>query len=430
MEIVRNMALWRQLRSPGTALLLVALGFTLVRSDTQPALVVHVGTSASIVPGDVAAAALALGAAWALVRHGVPRQAWPVLASGVVFCLLVLLTAAVNGAASFVAGAKMVELAALALGAIAFVRTRATLEAVVDVLLIATVTADIWGGIEFLRAGGGRQAAFLGEHELAALGTLPLVYGLVLAESRRRNARAVLTIVAGGLACILGASLATLLGLWLAAAVFLGAMLLRRSLTRRTLAVTVLAVGLVTAGTAEIRSGAFGFLQVLAGKQESRPSEFAGSWSQRLIYTYVDGRVFLAHPVLGTGWYSLLPPREWTMYLPDTKRRFHDEPANYFPHPDQPLVPQQAYDQVLSQLGGVGFAVFVAMLGSVALASWRAARRTPGLVGDIPAAWFAGGLGAIAGEAFFGGSPLTALWWLAVGAAPALATISAAHEPE
>src|SRR4051812_17989380 len=118
------MQLWRQLRSPGTALLLVALGFTLVRSDSQPSVTVHVGTAASIVPGDVAAAALALGAAWALVRHGVPRSARPVVASGIVFCALVLVTGAVNGAASLVAGAKMVELAALALGAVAFLRSR------------------------------------------------------------------------------------------------------------------------------------------------------------------------------------------------------------------------------------------------------------------------------------------------------------------
>src|SRR5206468_4274251 len=112
----------------------------------------------------------------AVVRHGVPRSARPVVASGIVFCALVLVTGAVNGAASLVAGAKMVELAALALGAVAFLRSRATLEAVVDVLLIATLTADVWAGADFLRAGGGRQAAFLGEHELAALGTLPLVY--------------------------------------------------------------------------------------------------------------------------------------------------------------------------------------------------------------------------------------------------------------
>jgi O-antigen ligase len=424
------MQLWRQLRSPGTALLLVALGFTLVRSDTQPSVAVQVGTSASIVPGDVAAVVLILAAAWALARHGVPRPARPVLASGAAFCLLVLATGAVNGASSLVAGAKMVELAALALGAIAFLHSRAALEAVVDVLLIATLAADVWAGVEFLRAGGGRQAAFLGEHELAALGTLPLVYGLVLVQSRRRHGRAALSIVAGSLACILGASLATLLGLWLAAAVFLATLVLRRSLSRRTLAVTAVTVALVTGGTAEIRSGAFGFLQVLAGHHESRPAEFAGSWSQRLIYTYIGGRVFLAHPALGTGWYSLLPPREWTPFLPDAKRRFADQPAGYFPHPDRPLIPQQTYDQVLSQLGAVGFAVFLALLLSVAAAAWRAARRAPGVVGDLPAAWFAGGLGAIAGEALFGGSPLAALWWLAVGTAAALATIAATPEPE
>ena len=82
-----------------------------------------------------------------------------------------------------------------------------------------------------------------------------------------------------------------------------------------------------------------------------RPGSTAGSWSSRLIFAYVGGRVFLDHPVLGTGWYGELPPEEYAQYLPDAHARFPDQPANYFPPADGTYIPQQAYDQVLYLLG-------------------------------------------------------------------------------
>ena len=86
-------------------------------------------------------------------------------------------------------------------------------------LLLFTIAADIVGVVQFVRARGGRQASFLGEHDFAALATLPLLYGLALLfDGRRRRRARGCAIVAGGVGCILGAALASLLGLYLGVA--------------------------------------------------------------------------------------------------------------------------------------------------------------------------------------------------------------------
>ncbi len=74
----------------------------------------------------------------------------------------------------------------------------------------------------------------------AALGTLALVVGLAVDYSRPRpiGVIAVAGVVAGGLAIALGASLASLLGLYLAAGVLVGLALARRSLRRSALLAT------------------------------------------------------------------------------------------------------------------------------------------------------------------------------------------------
>ena len=139
------------------------------------------------------------------------------------------------------------------------------------------------------------------------------------------------------------------------------------------------------------------------------PGQYAASWSQRLIFVYIGGRVFLDHPVLGTGWEGELPPSDYAEYLPDARERYSDQPPHYFPQEDETFIPQQTYDQVLYQLGLVGAALFL-----VACAHWQpAAPRSPA-DGRDPASrgpsrrscrWHGCGAigGAIAGAALFGG---------------------------
>ena len=411
------MALWSELRRPASALLLVAIALSFVRATDQPGVDVGVGgTTATIVPADVALAALFFVVVLALWQRRPPRVTWLALGGGIAFCLLVVLTAAANGSTALVGAVKLVELGVLTLAALALARSERRLEAVVDVVLLFTLAADAYGLVEFIKGGGGRQNSFLGEHDFAALATLPLLYGLVLVSTGRRTGRAVLAIVAGAIGCTLGAALASLLGLYLGAVALVAIVFLRRTRVARTAVVTAVAVGLVTAGTLTIRSGELGFLQSWFGKPPSRPGQYAASWSQRLIFTYIDGRVFLAHPLLGTGWYGLLPPNEWNEFLPAARRRFSDQPPRYFPQADQQFIPQQTFDQIPAELGIVGSLAFLAFLAGAGRAAVRAARRSP-----LAAAWLAAMLGAIAGDGFFGGTTLVALAWLVPGICLALA---------
>lgn len=421
MDGIRNTALWAQLRSPRILLLLATVAVCLIRARNQPALNVGLGsTTVSVVPGDVLLTLLAVVALIEVVRHGIDRSAWAGIAAAAAFGLLIVVSGAMNGSAAFVSGVKLVELAAIGLGVIAFVRGRTDFEAIVDVLLLFTLAADAIGLVKFVTAGGGRQPSFLGEHDFAALSTLPLLYGLATLSSEHRR-RAWLAIVSGAIGCILGAALASLLGLYLGAAVLIAVAVLHRRLRLRQLASIVLVVLAVTGGTLELRSGDLGFLQSWFGKPPSRPGQYASSWSQRLIYTYIGGRIFVAHPFLGTGWYGNLPPREFVAYLPAAHRRFSDQPANYFPPANEPYIPQQTFDQVLYELGVVGGVLMLALLIAAARGTALIARRTLAGIGAVPATWLAAALGALAGEALFGGTPLVAMFWLVVGVCLAFA---------
>lgn len=420
MARLRHLALWSQLRSPAHLLLLVTVLFALLRARSQPSVTVHLGAaSASVVPADLLLLALAVVALVTLSRDR-PKSGIAVAVTGLALGALIVATGAANGSTAFVAAGKLTELAAVGLGVAALIRTPTQLEALVDVLILLTLAADVVGLERFVSGGGGRQASFLGEHDFAALAALPLLYGLTLIADRPTT-RAWIAVVVGGIGCLLGAALASLLGLYLGAAVLLLVNLAYRKLQLRQVTVTVAVLGVVTAGTLVLRANDLGFLQSWFGKPASRPGQYASSWSQRLIYAYIGGRVFLAHPFLGTGWYGNLPPRTFVAYLPDARRRFSDQPVRYFPPADKPFVPQQTFDQILYELGLVGAAVFVAFLAAIGRAAIRSARSGAGALRALPAAWLGATIGALAGEGLFGGTPLAATLWLVAGVAVVLA---------
>lgn len=412
---LNHMAVWPQMRSPRFALLIVTLAFCLVRARDQPGVDVSFGsTTATIVPGDVLLFALACVAIWTIVETGFPPGSLAALVAAAVFCLLLLGTALANGSVAFVAGAKLIELAALGLGVAVLVKTRDQLEAIVDVLLLFTIVADGVGIVRFI-TNGGRQASFLGEHDFAALATLPLLYGLVRLFSGSGRGRTAVCIVAGVVGCVLGAALASLAGLYIGSLVLL-LVVWRRGWWSWTKAAQLAAVvAVATTGTVIIRAGDLGFLQSWFGKPETRPGQYASSWSQRLIYAYIGGRVFLAHPVFGTGWYGELPPRTFDRYLPAARRRFADQPSRYFPPASKPFIPQQTWDQILYELGLAGAAAALALLILLGRAAARVARRSADVLSPMPAAWLAATIGALAGEGFFGGTALAATFWLVAG---------------
>ena len=291
------------------------------------------------------------------------------LAATAAFALLIVASSIPNGATAVTAAGKLAELAALTLGAAAFLDTRERLGALAELIVAYTVVAVCWGVVGFVSGAAGRQGSFLGEHDLAAVSSLALAVGLARlhAGAGRVGLGAIVALTAGGLGLMLGASLASLIGLYLVVIAVLALAHARRSLRRRAVLATVGVALAVTAGTLSLRSGELGFLQAWFGPEPETPGQYAASWSQRLIFVYVGGRVFLDRPVLGTGWQGELPPEDYARYLPDARERFADQPAHYFPPADGRFIPQQAYDQVLFQLGLVG--------GALLLLTARAGRR-------------------------------------------------------
>lgn len=406
-------------QSAGDASFLVFLVTTvlcLFRAPDLPALEVGVAGGVDVTPADIG---LAVTAVLAVVRLRKRRRlpALPLLVALGAFAAAIALSSLANGGEAIVAAGKLVELAALTLGAVAFLDRPERLHALLVVLVTFAAAATAWGLFGFLTADRGRQASFVGEHDLATVATLALVVGLVGLFSRRGSpgALALVGLTIGVAGVVLGASLAGLLGVYLAAAAVVLIALRRREFRVTALVTTLAIAGVATGGTLALRQGELGFLQAWFGPEPETVGEYAGSWSQRLIFSYIGGRVFLDRPVTGTGWYGLLPPQEFAQYLPDARARFPDQPPHYFPPADGDFIPQQTYDQVLFELGLVGavlFLVLAALAARRAIAETLRRRTEPAY---IPGAWLAALVGALAGAALFGGSPLTAIFWLTLG---------------
>ena len=427
MPSLPSRALRRSARDPFFLFFLVTVVLCLLRARDLPT--VDVSGAAVGLP-DLALFGLAALAARRLRAHRRPLPSPWLLGAAAAFAALIVASSLANGATAFTAAGKLTELVILTFAAAVLLDTEERLEALALVLLGLTVAAAGWAVVQFVRDGAGRQPSFLGEHDMAALGTMAIAAGLAALYARGGLTVpiAAAALVAGSVALTLGAALASLLGLYLAVGALLAVAVARRGLNRTPLLATVAVVVAVTAGTLSLRSGELGFLNSWFGAPPDTPGEYAASWSQRLIYVYVGGRVFLEQPLLGTGWHGELPAAEYARYLPDARERFSDQPPHYFPTETGTFVPQQTYDQMLYELGLVGAALLLLL---ISLAAWKvgaaALRRPPDYAGwhaYVPAAWLAGLLGALAGAALFGGTPIAAIFWLTLGVAAAAGSLA------
>jgi hypothetical protein len=419
----------------GFAVLCAALVLSLIRAIDQPG--VDLGLAGTTVTVTLADAALAVLAALVLLElargRRFPASSRLVVVAGVAFSAWLVASAAPNGASAVVAGVKLAEYGALALGVLLFVQRLSQLWVLAGVLVAVTTAASAYGLLGFLDAPlvdsespGARQPSFLGEHDFAALATMSLALGLAAlwAPRNRLGRLALVAGLAGGVGVVLGAALAGLIGVYLCAGAIAALAVVRGVATWRALAATAAVLLAVSAGVLALRSGDLTALARFLGVAEQSEVEYenASSWSQRLIYAYVGGRIFLDRPVTGTGWHGTLPAEEYERYLPDAHARFPDQPAGYFPTAAEGFLPQQTYDQVLYELGLVGAALFFALLASAVAAAARAGRSWPAgdpdeLAAYLPLGWMGALLGGLAGAALFGGTPLAAILWLTLGIA-------------
>ena len=356
-------ALRRPASDPSFFVFLVTVVLCLLRARDLPSLdVAAAGTTLSIGPADIGLAATAVLAVLRLrARRSLPSP-W-LLGAAVAFALLIVASAIPNGATALTAAGKLAELAALTIGAAAFLDTRDRLAALAELIVAYTVVAVCWGAVGFVGAGG-RQGSFLGEHDLAAVSTMALAVGLARlhAGAGRLGLAAVVAIAAGSLGIMLGASLASLIGLYLAIAAIVALAAARRAIRRSG-----------RACHARHRRGRHGRDAVAPQRRPRlhpgvvRP----GAGDARPVRGELEPAPHLRlrrrprlprppgarHRLAGRA----ARPRTTREYLPDARERFSDQPPSYFPPADGTFIPQQAYDQVLFQLGLVGAALLFAI---------------------------------------------------------------------
>ena len=425
--------------SVGAVILAAALPLLFLHIRYQPSVDVSLGsTTATATLSDLAVLAIAVAALVSGVRHGFAplrhgRALW--LAAGGLLAWIAVETFRSNGGADgfanhAVTAAKFAEYALLAVAVPLLVRRPADLQPLLWTIAAWAVAASAvallqFGGVPIFDAwkAGWRQPSFLGHHDLAALcaiafgiGTTGIITGGAWPDDRRLTA---LGLTAGS-GLILSGSTAAVAGLIVATVVV--AFLARRrfQLTlRRTLTLAGV-VGLVAIGVVVLRADPLASFLRFAGVRDDRPQAGIETYSQRTVLTYIGGRIFLDHAVVGVGWQRSSDADVYMPYVPDAKQKFPEVVAEAFPSPDTPWGIQNAYVQAAADLGVVGLGLLFATFGAGIVLAARTVREAPlKSAGPALAALAAlltlmgiwGALGIVAGI------PTDAATWLVLGVA-------------
>ena len=436
------------LRSPVLALA-VALPIVFVHIRYQPSLVVGSGTKVTVTLADLAILAVALVTLAVAVRARLRplRAGLPLWVAGGLF-LLYGIARAGNGT-HLVSAVKFAEYGVLALAVPVLVRGRNELRLLLWTVALWSAVASIVGLAQFFGAGladgwgaGTRQPSFLGQLDFAALSGMALAAGLAgLAfgagrvaggdTGRERGAGLLVGIatVAGGLGLILSASIAALAGVAAVTAAIAVLAVRHRSLAVRPLAVGAVAVALVAAGTLALRGGdlvQFTRFLGISQKVESTTADVQ-TYSQRTVLVYIGWEVFKQHKAVGAGWGASADPTVFEPILPAAQRRFPDAAPLSFPSRENRWGVQNAYVQVLADLGLVGALLLAATLlagGWVAARSALARGGSGAPAGALALSWALVTMGVWAALGLISGVPADAALWLGLGlaaAAPALA---------
>ena len=389
---------------------------------------------------------LAVGAACIELRSGrrLPRgrRVW-VLWSGAALCAWIVaatlygpqLSGTYPLTASLISSATFVEYALLALAGAVLVRTRADGLAVVGAFVVLGAAAALWGSLQFLglvnefegRRPLQREVSFLGNHDFAAVGgaTLGVAFAvLATGMAGRWRAIAWVAAIAGAVGVILGAAITTVAAIVLCACIALTVGWHRRLIDRRRALAIVVLTCVTLAGSVALRGGDIAsFFRFLGVSGSERHETRVESYSQRTVLSYIGVRIFADNPLLGVGWQGSLLEENYDPYLDDARRTFPEVSDEALPSPEHPWGIQNAYIQAGADLGLVGVVlVLVTVVGGIGIAAVAALRGPPANAGLALVTLFALIVAAFewAALGLIPGIPVTAVLWLALGAAVAL----------
>ena len=373
---------------------------------------------------------------WRPLRHG--RPLW--IAGGVFLGLVVASTFHpllwqdhYRFLKHLVTAAKFCEYALLAPAVVLLLRSRREALPLLWGATVWSAAATGWALLQFAglvnelegRRPLQREPSFLGIHDFAALSGAALALALaslvLRPSSRGERTMAWIAGPAGAIGLALSSAAAGAIGVVLAGAAVLALAAVRRELDLlRALAVVALA-GVAALGVLLMRDGDVP-RAIRAVGIGSQPKPRTGidieSYAHRSLLAYIGLRIFAAHPLAGVGWQGSEELENYGPYLAAAHRRYPHEPPLAFPSVEHAWGVQNAYLQTLADLGLIGLAALVGLLGVAVWLGFRAALRAPpgtvvpfamGLLWLLVAAGVWNGLGLVSGI------PLDALTWTGVG---------------
>lgn len=430
--------------SPGAVVLAAALPFLFLHADFQPGLTVHVGsTGITAELSDLAVLVVGLAALLAARARGFGplRAGLPIWLAGAAFLAMVFAATLYprlgddryRWAAHTVTAAKYAEYALLALALPLLIRRREDLRLLLGGLVAWSSAATAIGVLQFTGVSifqdwgaGRRQPSFLGPHDFAALSGAGLAVGLAAlalgSAWEGGTALAVVAVLAGGIGVVVSGSTAAAIGTVAAAvvAVLVGHRRARISLRRVGAALAIAAI--VAAGVVVLRSGDFDQFLRFAGLRPEQQKTRANvqTYAQRTVLVYLGARIFLDNPIAGVGWQGSAEEQNFGPYLADAHRKFPDTAGLGFPSAEHPYGVQNVYVQTVADMGAVGFALLVALVGAGLVLGVRAALRAPpplALAGLVASLWLLVTMGIWTAVGLVAGIPTDALEWLALGLA-------------
>jgi O-antigen ligase len=271
-----------------------------------------------------------------------------------------------------------------------------------------------------------REPSYIGVHELGAFSGAALSLAFVAICLRRDSVLGIVGGIAGGLGVALAAALDSVGGVAAAGAAALAVGWRRaRATIRSTLALAAL-VGLVAVAAVTLRaSSVSAFLQFLGVRTEtSQSTAHVETYAHRTLLAYLGLKIWLDHPVIGSGWQESFSPAAFGPHLAEAHRRFPDEAAAAFPSRENEWGVQNGILQTLADLGIVGLALLAAAVLAALRLAWRAVGRVAGeptQAAAVSICWIFVAAAVFVGTGLLPGSSMESLLWLSVGFAASLA---------
>jgi hypothetical protein len=226
--------------------------------------------------------------------------------------------------------------------------------------------------------------------------------------------------LAAGVVCVVfSGAVAAGIGVGAAAVVALAAAWRRGAVERAGVVAVAVSVALCAVGILALRAGSIAQFARYVGlaKKEHTTTHDVQTYSQRLLQLYIGVRVWRTHPIVGAGWSSIREEQVYGPQLPAAHRRFPNQPPLAFPSPQHPWGIDNAYVEVLAELGALGLLLFLLPLGTAAWTGGRTSLRGPpdaairGLLGLL---WLVVALGIWLGQGLTVSS-IADTAWLAIG---------------